>query len=90
MIILPEEVGANEKVTVILRAMMHMTFVTSSTKEGLEDLAKKVYLSRPPQKVCPTDCNHEDMNLLVYVHFSCCCACARLSCARGCMQGKFF
>ena len=51
MMILPDEVRANEKVTVILRAMMHMTFVTSSTKEGLEDLAKKVYLSRHPQKV---------------------------------------
>jgi len=51
MLILPDEVRANEKLTVILRAMTHMAFVNSSTNEGLEDLAKKVYLSRHPQKV---------------------------------------
>jgi hypothetical protein len=51
MIILPDEFRANEKLTVILRAMTHMAFLNSTTNEGLEDLAKKVYLSRHPQKV---------------------------------------
>ena len=44
-LILAEEVKAEEKLTVILRSLSQIAFVTSSTRESIDSVVKQVYPS---------------------------------------------